>query len=142
MRYFSVRQSFSQSANQPDSQSACQPNGNYAQWANFVNESDYTRNDARLLLFLIFGVINESGVQWSLVHRIDVKGPKKDFMDLEKKCNISPASSREAGIKEGAGSKVQGCLPCRQPHLASFVLKVWIGAEHHLVALGLARGGP
>ena len=61
---------------------------------------------------------------------------------LEETVKILPASSREAGIEEVAGSKVQRCLPCRQPHFASLVLKVWIGAEHHLVALGLAGGGP
>lgn len=60
------------------------------------------------------------------------------FAMLELKPNILPASSRKAGIEEVAGSEVQRCLPGRQPHFASLVLKVGIGAEHHLIAFGLA----
>merc|ERR1719234_200456 len=56
--------------------------------------------------------------------------------------SLVPASSREAGIEQGAGSKIERSLPGGKSHFASLVLKVWIRAEHHLIAFGLARGGP
>ena len=53
-----------------------------------------------------------------------------------------PASIRETGVEQIVRPQVQGTFPCRQPHLASLVLKVRIWTKDHFVAFSLARGRP